>query len=401
MADTKLTGLPVITTPAGTDIVYVVANPGGTPVSRKATVASLLPTAALGQVLILQGVGTPSVFSATPALGTPSAAVLTNATGLPLATGVTGDLPLANLFPATAANRLLGRGSLAGAGDFEELLLGSGLSLVDKTLNGPRNSALVNYAYSTLNVAPPAAGQVRVDSGFPWSATTKLWARFVSGDNQDVYWGIMVIPVGSTILLQDRDDHTAYARFTVTGTPIDNTTYAEIPVAWVSNGNSILNGVNVLLQVTALAAAGVGDMTKAVYDPANIAQQVVGTTATQVLAGKTILATSNVVEEAGTSTSTATPTPTGGSRRNLYTVTALAVPIDFGTAPAGTPVDGNYLKIRLKDNGTGRAITWSNAIYRSIKAALPLPTTTVANELLYIGFSYNGPDSKWDLVAVV
>jgi hypothetical protein len=90
---------------------------------------------------------------------------------------------------------------------------------------------------------------------------------------------------------------------------------------------------------------------------------------------------------------TITPTSDDG---NQYNVTALAVPATIA-APSGTSVDGQKLLIRLKDNGTARALTW-NAIYRVIGSTLP--TTTVATKTTYVGCIYNAADAVWDVVAV-
>lgn len=68
-------------------------------------------------------------------------------------------------------------------------------------------------------------------------------------------------------------------------------------------------------------------------------------------------------------------------------------------APSGSPVQGEKLTIRLKDNGTARALTW-NAIYRA-SSDLALPTTTVISKTMYCGFIYNSTDTKWDFVAFI
>jgi hypothetical protein len=79
-----------------------------------------------------------------------------------------------------------------------------------------------------------------------------------------------------------------------------------------------------------------------------------------------------------------------------YVRTALSAGIAIN-APTGTPLNGNKLIFRLKDNGTARALSW-NAIFRAIGVTIPL--TTVANKTIYIGAIYNSDDTKWDAVAV-
>lgn len=77
-------------------------------------------------------------------------------------------------------------------------------------------------------------------------------------------------------------------------------------------------------------------------------------------------------------------------------MTAISVDMTIG-APTGTPVNGQRYVIRLKDNGTARALTW-DAIYRAI--GVTLPTTTVINKTVYIFMVYNNADTKWDVVDV-
>lgn len=80
---------------------------------------------------------------------------------------------------------------------------------------------------------------------------------------------------------------------------------------------------------------------------------------------------------------------------DIFVITAQAGALLFN-APSGTPVQGEKLVIRIKDNGTARALTW-NAVFRAMGTALP--TTTILSKTLYLGFYYNSTDTKWDLVA--
>jgi hypothetical protein len=95
--------------------------------------------------------------------------------------------------------------------------------------------------------------------------------------------------------------------------------------------------------------------------------------------------------------SAATVTPTAND--DLVVITAQAAPLTLA-APTGSPVQGQALMIRIKDDGTARAITWTSgaAGYRAI--GVTLPTTTVISKTTYVGFIYNSTDSLWDAIGV-
>lgn len=107
------------------------------------------------------------------------------------------------------------------------------------------------------------------------------------------------------------------------------------------------------------------------------------------------LTNKRVTKREATETSNATPTPNADTT-DIHTITALAAAAAFA-APTGTPTQGQILVIRIKDNGTARALSW-NAIYRA-GTDVSLPTTTVLSKTLYLLFMYNSTDSKWDILA--
>ena len=80
---------------------------------------------------------------------------------------------------------------------------------------------------------------------------------------------------------------------------------------------------------------------------------------------------------------------------DFATITAQSEGLTIA-APTGSPVEGQKLIIRLKDDGSARAITF-NAIFRAL--GVTLPTTTVASKTTYLGLVYNSTDTKWDILA--
>lgn len=124
------------------------------------------------------------------------------------------------------------------------------------------------------------------------------------------------------------------------------------------------------------------------------------TTGNQSVAGEKTFTSSIIGRlKPRTTTETSSATPTiNTDNTDIHTITALAAAItSFTTNLSGTPVNGQKLMVRIKDDGTARAITWG-ASFASRGATLP--TTTVLGKYTYVGLIYNSTAAVWDCVAV-
>jgi hypothetical protein len=105
-----------------------------------------------------------------------------------------------------------------------------------------------------------------------------------------------------------------------------------------------------------------------------------------------------VTPRVGTTASSATPT-INTDDVDQFNITAQAAAItSMTTNLSGTPTDGQKLLIRIKDNGTARAITWGASFVSSGVATLL--TTTVISKTHMSLFIYDAAASKWVCVAV-
>jgi hypothetical protein len=84
---------------------------------------------------------------------------------------------------------------------------------------------------------------------------------------------------------------------------------------------------------------------------------------------------------------------------DMYIITSQSVALTFAV-PTGTPKNGTRFIIRIKDNGTGRALTFIQTTggFR-FSSDLPAPTTTVAGKTYYLYGVWNNEDSFYDVLS--
>lgn len=100
-----------------------------------------------------------------------------------------------------------------------------------------------------------------------------------------------------------------------------------------------------------------------------------------------------------TNASSTSPFAWSSNLYDTFVFTALANALTIN-ADSGSPVQGQRVVFRIKDNGTARALTFTTGTTNSFREmGVALPTTTTINKTIYLGFIYNATDSRWDLIA--
>lgn len=236
--------------------------------------------------------------------------------------------------------------------------------------------------------ADPGAGNLRWNHATQASATV-IYIDDVDTLAADIAAALATLTVGGFLWLQAPGpaDKNIWQKWQVASIT-DAAGYTKIGVTLSASAGSFADNGEILLSVQQPDTTSAGD----VVGPAGAADDEVvlfnGATGKAVKSSGRKL-TPNVQ----TVVSAATVTPTFAN--DLVKVTAQGVALALAN-PSGTAIPGHGIVIRLKDNGTARAITYGTK-YRAL--GITLPTTTVASKTTYLGMIYNSDDDMWDVVA--
>jgi hypothetical protein len=229
---------------------------------------------------------------------------------------------------------------------------------------------------ATISFASDANNTITMGTGPSTSPTRCLYLNLTSAVALTATRSLVVPSINKTYIVKNSTTGSQSITVTDGGTSTVTIPNGATALLYVDVGNGVVQQFSDLVSTTTI-----GNL------------PIITTTNTQTLTNKRI--TSRI----GTVASASTITPTADVS-DQYNVTALAVPATV-TTPSGTPTDGQKLIIRILDNGTARALSWTTTAgaYRAV--GITLPITTVVGKVMYVGCIYNTAAGFWDVVVSV
>jgi hypothetical protein len=98
-----------------------------------------------------------------------------------------------------------------------------------------------NYMFNAGTVPPPAAGGIRFNNPSQHLVTI-IYLNYTTNDtiavNLKTYF-VQRVNVGDTFYIQDKDTPTKWQLFRLNAAPVDNSTYAAMPVTWLAGGTDL------------------------------------------------------------------------------------------------------------------------------------------------------------------
>ena len=235
---------------------------------------------------------------------------------------------------------------------------------------------------SDWNADHALTGVIDVANGGTGAATL---TGYVKGNGTSAMTASATVPSSDITGLGTMSTQNANA-VAITGGTISGVT---LPASNITGTLGVANGGTGATTLTGLL---LGNGTSAVTTVTAPSGTVVGTTDTQTLTNK------RINPRVSSTTSTATLTVNSDSFDQAV-LTAQAVALSVA-APTGTPVNGQKLTLRFKDNATAQTISWTITSGGFRVIGCTLPTTTVISKVVYIGCIYNSDETFWDVVSV-
>jgi hypothetical protein len=319
---------------------------------------------------------------------------------------VSGTLSISR-FPSIGAHTYIGNntGGSAVAAAISSTQLTADLNLFTSTLQGlvsGSGGGTTNFlrADGSWATPPGPGGGTVTTTGSPASGNLTKFSGATSIVNGDLSGDCTTS--GTLAITCTKTNSVSFAASATTDTTVaTNITSGTLPAARLPNPSaSTLGGVESIAAVTHdfitdINTSGVPHQARPAC--ADLSDGATSCSTDTTNASNITAGTISVRVNPRTNTTASTASLTINSdTTDVYTVTALAANLTINS-PSGTPVNGQRLMLRLKDNGTSRTLTF-NAIFRA-SGTLALPTATTTSKTQYNLFVWNSTDSKWDFLS--